>query len=281
MLAPVLAALVALAVAPAAAGEADSDPHFQLGMQFYNQLKYPEAVKELTAAIKSYPADAFLNVKLCHALERASDFERAKSRCRIALELWPKSAEAHGTLGNALIKTGVVLEGVAEYRLCLKYDPAAELRSNLGLILDKLRKFDEAAEECRRAAGYHPDDDLAYRCLGIALLNQRKVDDAVAALRRAAKLNPKSRPIQGDLADALSAQGSDEEALGLYRAAAKGGWFAAHLGLGKLLAKKGNRAEAAAELSTYLKMSANYGYIEKERADAARLLDQLNGKTAP
>ena len=100
-------------------------------------------------------------------------------------------AGSHYNLGNLLSKQGRLDEAVAAYRQAIGIKPDyADAHSNLGAALAAQGRLDEAVAAYRRAIGIKPDYAQAYSNLGIALTWRGKLDDAAAAYRRAIEIKP-------------------------------------------------------------------------------------------
>jgi tetratricopeptide (TPR) repeat protein len=103
-----------------------------------------------------------------------------------------------------------------------------------------------AATNGQRAVQLLPNSSEDWSQLGVILAKQRKYDDAVAAFRRASQLNPEDVWSLQNLAQSLKDLGQREEAIREYRHALAvnprfgPGW----LGLGQMLEEMGRKTEA-------------------------------------
>lgn len=92
-------------------------------------------------------------------------------------------------------------------RTALKLDWSnAVTHVNLGNILLKARRPDEAIGQFQRAAAVDPDFSDAYIGLGMALSQTGKIDQAVAEVERAIEIDPRSAAAHGVLGTLLSIQ---------------------------------------------------------------------------
>jgi tetratricopeptide (TPR) repeat protein/serine/threonine protein kinase len=156
---------------------------------------------------------------------------------RKAIELDPKSADAHNRLGQALRTQGKLDETIACHRKAIELDPKlAQAHKDLGHALFDQQKLAEAVAEYRRAVVLAPKDAGAHSDLGNALFVQKKLDDAIAAYRTAVELAPKNVIAHAWLGYALEVQGKLHEAIACYRRALevnpKYAW--AHNALGRM-----------------------------------------------
>ena len=104
----------------------------------------------------------------------------------------------------------------SEFEKAVELEPwFPEAHNNLGLILAKNSRLDEAVEHFRRASELKPDYLEAWFNLGLALRTANRLDNAVEAFRQAAKVAPDNAQVQyalgmtlkdkGDLAGARAA----------------------------------------------------------------------------
>ena len=93
-----------------------------------------------------------------------------------------------------------------------EYPTDAKIRCLLGTALVRLRKFDEAEEQLRKADAVLPDIPKVHRELGNALLGQGRGAEAIECFKRVVALTPDKAVAHSDLSIALSKLGRDEEA---------------------------------------------------------------------
>jgi superkiller protein 3 len=167
-------------------------------------------------------------------------------------------------LGNALADTGDLDRAIAAYRLALVLDPKAGAHRNLGLVLEKKGRYDEAAGAFAEAVALDPSDQKARACLarvqakggaGVeALLKESEelekkdqMDEAVRRCRRAVEVDAKQARPHVRLGEILQRAGRPEEAVRSFRAALELGPKNARAlrGLGNALADQNQFADAA------------------------------------
>jgi len=137
----------------------------------------------------------------------------------------------------------------ARYREALRAAPTTTAHLNLGLLLEKLGRHEEAAAHYRAAMKLDPQHALAHLNLGIALQNLGETEKAFAEFHEAARLDPNSATPQLNLGLLLDKLGRHEEALTEFRAAVKidPQSAVAHLNLGVALQRIGQSERAVAE----------------------------------
>ena len=107
---------------------------------------------------------------------------------RSELSLWedtvakaPESARAHYNLGVVLVKAGRIDEAMRQYQAALELDPNyADAYNNIGWVLADGGKFDEAITRYQKALKIAPNLVKARNNLGIALAACGRVDEAIA-----------------------------------------------------------------------------------------------------
>lgn len=181
----------------------------------------------------------------------AGRLDRAAARCRAALALDAKSAEALHILGSvcfrlqrldealqllasasrisnrnpALLNTyGGVLRALGRHReavkilrrgLSLKADDAS-LHNNLGTTYSELGDTEAAITCYRRALALDPNQADAHTNLGALLLGRGDVETAIALHRRAVELNPGHSVAHFNFGSAERARGCYDEAIEHY-----------------------------------------------------------------
>jgi tetratricopeptide (TPR) repeat protein len=100
--------------------------------------------------------------------------------------------------------------------LAIKEDDAGT-HNQLGYMLLRQGKNDEAVTEFRRYVELAPDDANAHDSLGEGLLAAGKAEDAAASYRKALELNPKFAPSAWGLGQCLDSLGRRDEAAAGYR----------------------------------------------------------------
>ncbi len=138
------------------------------------------------------PAAEFYRLyDLAYELGEKGDTEAAIRMWREALQLEPEDARAHNNLGGLLLRARRLDEAEAHLRAALRADESASnARSNLGLLLMQRQRWSEARRELERALELNPDLAEARVNLGGVLLVQGRHAEAAAQLRKALELEP-------------------------------------------------------------------------------------------
>ena len=128
----------------------------------------------------------------------------AEALCRRAIAIAPGYGQAHSLLAWALLRRTmrsddlrtVMPELTAEVQTALALDdrdPWAYMVQ--GQLLNRLRRFDDAARASRRALELNPNFAPAYAMLAIVLAFQGAFDEAIDSAQRALGLSPNDRNV--------------------------------------------------------------------------------------
>jgi tetratricopeptide (TPR) repeat protein len=169
----------------------------------------------------------------------------------------PSSLMAHLNLGELLMRSGRRDEAITEFNRALAADPeSGEAHYNLaGALLEK-GDIAGALEQSGRAVALWPDNPAVQSLRGFALVNAGQAGEALSHYRAAVELKPDDAKAHYDFASALLRVGRLNEALEQLRPALASGQFPeAHAALGSILWSKGQFREALAEFSTHLALA--------------------------
>ena len=137
-----------------------------------------------------------------HRLGRARE---AKAICESELAQHPDNAAAVHLLGLIRYESGQVDIGLDLLCRSVELAPStADFRQNLGGILGKCGRPEEALSELRIAAELRPDSPQVYFNLGVVLRQLKRPAEAVEALRAAVRLRPTYAEAQRVLAEVLA-----------------------------------------------------------------------------
>ena len=101
-------------------------------------------------------------------------------------------AQDHFLLGGLLVESGRLEEAVGHYEACLAGREWPEARYNLGGVLRRLARYDEAARQLEQARTLLPTDPDVEIELGLTYAALERPAEAVAAFERAIALDPES-----------------------------------------------------------------------------------------
>jgi superkiller protein 3 len=194
-----------------------------------------EALDVLRRHERLVPGDHHTLVEQGRSLSDLGRLEEAEAVLRRAVRV--RDAAAEYNLGTVLDRQGRTDEARERYERALAIDPFhARALNNLGVLLDRSGQSDRAIATLQRSLQADPENAEAYSNLGSALIGARRMPEALRALDTAVALDP-------DAPDA-------------------------HNNRGIALAQSGRLPEAAAEFETALRLNPNH-------ANARRNIEQL------
>lgn len=189
--------------------------------------KFDEA-KSIYERVVAVAPDRFDGVfRLATVLQALDQRAPAETLFRKALTLKSEDESRypviHSNLGEILFRQGRLDEAKSELEQAIKLNPdldAAHL--NLGSVLLKLGRFSQAAEHCRRAQELNPKSDGAHFNLAIALLQNNQADEAKDHFLEALRINPRLYTAHYQLGVYFQKAGNAEQATAHFRQALAG-----------------------------------------------------------
>jgi len=240
----------------------------------------PEFVNAGAGAIKTIREQFLDEISFLRAGREAlehGDFERAMGLYRTALEFDPDSVMAYNDLAYMLTAQGHLEEAKALYRKILDMQADDETvknaHCNLGIILGRQAKYQDAIAHCRQALEIDAEFAVAHGALGGLLLDIGKPDEGKEHLAEAIRLDRGDAVATSNLAGVLMDEGRHEEAAALYGKALKEkpGLPAALLGLATIRATSSDQALREGDQAVELAAKA----CEHTRYEDPRALDIL------
>ena len=176
--------------------------------------------------------------------------------------------------GASAYMAGDYATALEQYRAAVERNPQdAESLSNLGQVLVRMNKTDEALQYFQRAVSILPDRWAYQFNLARALGLVGRLDESVTAYRRAQQLFPDDYVTTFNLALMLHKRGDEDGAVDQYRKAIalqpEDASF--RLALAASLERLQKRSEAAAAYQEYLRLSPSGPDADKVRARIAEL----------
>ncbi|PSB32470.1 FkbM family methyltransferase [Stenomitos frigidus] len=171
------------------------------------------------------------------------------------------SAEAHSNLGTLLCRLGRIQEAIAHQQQAVVLKPnQPETQYNLGVILNQAGQVEEAIAQYRQVLTLEPNYGAAHNNLAMALYKQGKVEEAIAHYQQAVTLNPSHVNAHNGLGVALFRQGLVEQAIEHYERAIalQPDSFSAYNNLGTALQRQGKLEEAAGYYRQALELKPDY-----------------------
>lgn len=195
-------------IASAPPGVRLDDAHSALGLAYYYERLYDDAISEMRRAIKINPnhEGAKFNLKtirtrLSHfqagkAFSRLGERERAVAEFRKAIELDPRFIEARYRLGMELYSAGNPAEAIRELRraslVSADYRKGFEIWYAEGLALARLGRADEALSRFGKTVQARPGFAPAHYEMGKILLQRDEYDAAIDRFGAAIGADPRA-----------------------------------------------------------------------------------------
>jgi predicted O-linked N-acetylglucosamine transferase (SPINDLY family) len=183
-------------------------------LAFFKRQEYEQAEALFIEILRQAPdyADA-LNLYGCLCDEMGA-LEKSVHLLQRATRANPAAYPYFYNLGNVLFKLDRLDEALASYHKALKLKPDyAQAYNNLGLALVRMAKLDEAKASFKKAIASLPNFADPYSNLALEMSKEGQTADAVHLLSTAAKLQPNAPKVWFSLGNALSAQQLPEDAL--------------------------------------------------------------------
>jgi tetratricopeptide (TPR) repeat protein len=206
-------ALLRNTIASAPGGIRLDEAYNTLGLAYYYERLYEDAIFEMRKAIKINPNndDAKLNLKTIRTrlehfqagklYSRLGDRQRAISEYRKAIELDPRFIEARHRLGVELFLSGNPTDALKELRRASMampdYRKGYEIWYAEGLALTRIDKGDDALAMFRKVVQARPAFAPAHNELGKALLQRGDYDAAIDHFVKAIGSDPRADYARG------------------------------------------------------------------------------------
>lgn len=167
------------------------EAYANLGSTLAAAGRYEEAFGYYRTAVALNPRYAFAWTSYGVALDEAGRPQEALEAHRRALGVDPNLMEAHVNLGSLLDDLGRHDEAIAEYHQALAIMPSVEAYNDLGVVLLKLGKPREAADQLRLGIALRAGvPAVLHENLGFALRATGDATGARAAFHEALRLDP-------------------------------------------------------------------------------------------
>jgi protein O-mannosyl-transferase len=194
-----------------------------------------------------------LSVLFLLSWKQSRMYSDADALYRTTIKKNPDCWMAHNNLGVLLGKIGRNDEAMAHYLKALELNPNnADAHNNLGLLLANIGRTNDAMVHLLKALELDPNHAEAYNNLGLLLTNTGQTNEAMVHFQKALEINPDYADACYNLGLLLANMGRTDEAVAYYRKALeiKPNYTKAHNNLGVLFKGMGRTDEA---LAHYLK----------------------------
>lgn len=173
----------------------DDRNRFTLAMAYIILNHRDWARPELEKLARSDPRNALYPYWLSRLDYDAMQFTAAVANARKALSLDPNFMKGYDNLGLCYEALGKYDEAIQTYQEAIRLNRQKPVMSpwpplNLGALLVKLGRWEEAETYLRESLRYDPKFPQAHYQLGLLLEKQKKDAEAIRELQQAATLNP-------------------------------------------------------------------------------------------
>src|SRR6202521_235707 len=178
----------------------------------------PKAYAAARRALEINPKSAEAHASLGLAMTHSWDWTGAEAEFRRALQLDPQYANAHHWYGDYLSMQRRHEQALAEAKRALQLDPLNLMISTwLGLRYYLARKYDGAVEQSRNTVDLDPNFAAAHLIIGESYVQQGKHKEGLDELRKAADLSGDSPLYMAQVGVSLALAGEKKEALRVIR----------------------------------------------------------------
>ncbi len=205
------------------------------------------------ASLRQDERNADAHQSLGTALMRAGALDEALRHLRRAIELNPRQADAYNTMSALMIQLNRLPEAVDAGAKAVACRPGfAEAQFNYGLALTMVGRYEDAIRQFQEGLVSAPGDLGAYYHMGEAFRRMSRFDEAIRAFEKALSLNGRYIEARYALAMSLAAKGQTDRARQEWEACvtAQPEFAEAHCRLAELILAKGEYANAIARYRT-------------------------------
>ena len=145
---------------------------------------------------------------------QASIYRDDETLNRHIIALNPQARDAHLNLGYILYKQGRYEEALDVTRVAVEQRPDHFIiHANLGMVLNELRRFEEAETHLSRAIALNPNNTQALYSMATVRFNQQRYDEMLELLQRLIDIDSSDANAYVSMGVALSYLGRSDEAL--------------------------------------------------------------------
>ena len=246
--------------------------HHNLGIELFARGQLDEALEHYQTAAMLHPGGDLEQSDLGTALmEKGLDSE-AIPHLEAALAINPTLFAAQNSLALAYGDIGNFEQAVAHFNRALQITNTPGTLLNLGAVLQRQGKFDDAIQCYRQVTAQFPDEVAAWRRLADALSAKGLASEVISVYQQGLRFNSNNESLLLGLGNACLAQTNYAGAVDCFQAALKNDPSSAglHYNLGLVLGLQGNPDAACRELQTALQLKPDFSAAQRR----LRLLQQ-------
>ena len=159
--------------------------------EYYQSGNLNETIKLALSLTKNFPNHSFAWKALALSYEKTGKILKSLAANQKAKEINPQDADVHNNLGNVLEKLEKFDEAQNSYRqaIILKQN-CTEAYYNLANLLNRLGRFDEAEKNYNQAIKFRPNYAEAFNNLAYLLNKLGRFDESIINFKKSLKINP-------------------------------------------------------------------------------------------
>lgn len=161
-----------------------------LGAALADRGRDREAETYFREALRVVPDWPFANYTFALMLKREGRLEEAQSHFMKAIESAPGWAEPHNSLAAVFIREGKINEAVSQYEQGVALAPDASRHFDLGNLLVRLNRPNDAIPHFAEAVRLNPALAEAQNNWGFALIGEGRFSEAATHFDEALRINP-------------------------------------------------------------------------------------------
>jgi tetratricopeptide (TPR) repeat protein len=188
------------------------DAHFELGIIYFESNELKDAVSHFQSAIEGHSSEAKRLVKRGEELLKKSQFQHAKDQFLKSQQQKDSCASAWYHLSKVFNKRGKIDKAVESLENSIENNATTNAHRDLGILLLKVNKPDDARFHLEKAIGLDYGDSLTHFYLGIALERDKDTAEAEQHYLAALDINPMFTDCLINLAKLQHSLGKSEEA---------------------------------------------------------------------
>jgi len=192
--------------------------HNGIGVAYFSQGRFDEAVKEYQIALEINPASHGAHNNMGMVYMKKGMMDEAITEFKETIKIRPTYAIAFHNLGLAYKKNGLLDEAEESFKNALRLKPFfPNAHNSMGIIYMEKGLLDEAIKEFSAAIEQKSDFFEAYQNLGNIYIRQNRIEEASQEFLKAIKINPDYAPSYFGLASAFENKGEKQKAVEYYK----------------------------------------------------------------
>ena len=159
----------------------------------YMQIEqYERAAKSFEGAMEVDPQDEKVYFQLAQAYEKARQLENAAHILEKMADMSPDQAERYyGLIIRLFDVAGQSVKGIPYAEKLVELKPDNETGYyNLGLMYQKVNKYEKAVEAFEKATKIKPDFEMAHTMMGVCYNNMKQYSNSNRAFEQVLKISP-------------------------------------------------------------------------------------------